>query len=355
MRFAWLLLLPLAACAEATPPAAPASPAQTATGPTAPAGASLRVTAIALPGATGSVSLDLVAEDRVAGRVWIPAGETGSVDVIDEATGKVTRIEGFPTAEREGHGGKRVVGPSSATIGEGFAYVGNRANSEVCAVDAAQLTRGACVALASPPDGLQYVAATKEVWATTPKDKSITVLDASTPAKLAVKTKIALEGEPEGYAVDQARGVFYTNLEDQDKTLVLDARTHRVTATWPARCGSEGPRGLALDVAKGFLFVACTDQVKVVDVAHGGAQLSQLATGAGVDNIDYLDRSGTLYVAAGKVGTLTLAHVDDKGVLTLVVTTPTAPGTRVVVAGRDGTAYVADGKQGRVLALAPPR
>jgi len=39
----------------------------------------------------------------------------------------------------------------------------------------------------------------------------------------------------------------------------------------------------------------------------------------------------------------------------VTTTTPTAPGTRVVVAGRDGTAYVADGKQGRVLALSLPR
>jgi DNA-binding beta-propeller fold protein YncE len=311
-------------------------------------------TPIALPGATGSVGLDYLAVDRSHGRVWVPAGETGSVDVIDEATGKVTRIEGFPTKEVEGRGGaKRVVGPSSATIGDAFVYVGNRANSEVCAVDAAKLTRGACVALPSSPDGLQYVASTKEVWATTPRDKSITVIDASAPAKLTIKTKITLAGDPEGYAIDQTRGIFYTNLEDGDKTVVLDVKAHHVAATWEPHCGSEGPRGLALDAEKGFLFVACTDHVQVLDIGHSGAPLSQLATGAGVDNIDYLDARGQLYIAAGKTGALTVAHVEGKGVLTLVATAPTAPGTRVVVAGRDGTAYVADGRQGRVLMLKP--
>jgi DNA-binding beta-propeller fold protein YncE len=308
---------------------------------------------IALPGATGSVSLDYLAIDRAAGRVWIPAGETGSVDVFDVATGKVTRIEGFPIAEREGHAGKRVVGPSSATVGEGFVFVGNRASSEVCAIDAARLVKGACVTLPSPPDGLQYVAATQEVWATTPRDKAILVLDAATPGKLAIKSKITLEGAPEGYAIDQARGVFYTNLEDLNKTLVLDVRGHRVTATWDPRCGAEGPRGLAVDPAKGFLFVACTDLVKVLDAAHGGAQLSQLVAGEGIDNIDYVDARAELFVAAGKAGTLTVAHVDEKGALSIAATAPTAPGTRVVVAGRDGAAYVADGKQGRVLALTP--
>jgi DNA-binding beta-propeller fold protein YncE len=299
------------------------------------------------------VSLDYLAIDRARGRVWIPAGETGSVDVLDAATGKMTRVEGFPTEERDMRGQKRVVGPSSATIGEGFAYVGNRASSEICAVDLDKLVKGACLALPSPPDGLQYVAATKELWASTPRDKSIAVLDASAPDKLAPKTQITLDGAPEGYAIDQARGIFYTNIEDLDKTLVLDARTHKVTATWEPRCGSEGPRGLALDAVKGFLFVACTDQVKVLDAAHGGSQLSTLAAGGGIDNIDYLDEKAQVFIAAGKNGTLTVARVDDKGALSVVVTAPTAPGTRVVVAGKDGAAYVADGKGGRVLALSP--
>jgi DNA-binding beta-propeller fold protein YncE len=273
------------------------------------------------------------------------------VDVIDVATGKVTRVEGFPTVERETKAGKRKVGPSSATIGEGFAYAGNRANSEVCGIGLADLAKAGCVALPSSPDGLQYVAATKEVWVTTPKDKSITVLDASTPGRPALKTKIALEGEPEGYAIDQARGVFYTNLEDGNKTLVLDARAHKVTATWEPRCGADGPRGLALDAAKGFLFVACTDHVQVLDAGHNGAQLAQLPAGEGIDNIDYLDEKKQLYIAAGKAGTLTVAKVDDKGGMSVLAAGPTAPGTRVVVAASNGTAYVADGKQGRILAV----
>jgi DNA-binding beta-propeller fold protein YncE len=363
-----LALLSLAACEAAPPPApppiavAPPSAPPSAAPPLAappsaapPATLRLTVAPIALPGATGSVSLDYLAIDRAAGRVWIPAGETGSVDVLDAATGKLTRIEGFLTAERESHGVKRVLGPSSATIGEGFVYVGNRGSAEVCPVDAAQLTRGACLTLPFPPDGLQYVAATREVWATTPRDRSITVIDAGAPGKLAIKARIALPGAPEGYAVDQARGVFYTNLEDGNETLVLDARERRVIATWQPRCGADGPRGLALDAAKGLLFVACTDHVQVLDAAHGGAALSQLPTGAGVDNIDYLEARGQLYVVSGKTATLTVAHLDEKGALTVLGTAPTAPGTRVVVAGSDGAAYVADGQQGRVLVVTPAR
>jgi DNA-binding beta-propeller fold protein YncE len=306
---------------------------------------------IPLPGATGAVSMDYLACDRGAGRVWVPAGDTASVDVVDVATLKVTRIDGFPTVEKEMRGQKRRMGPSSATIGDGVGYVGNRANSQVCVVDGSKLTRGACLTLPTPPDGLQYVASAKELWVTTPRDNSLTILDASTPAKLKTKTKIALDGAPEGYAVDDGRGIFYTNLEDKDKTLVIDVKTHKVTATRDAQCGSDGPRGLALDAARSFLFVACTDHVEALDVGKDAALLSKIDTGAGVDNIDYLASKNQLYVAAGKAATLTVAQVDDKGVLTVVATAPTSPGARNAVVDRDGGVYLADGALGRILQL----
>jgi hypothetical protein len=47
-------------------------------------------------------------------RVWVPAGNTGSVDVVDTTSEKITRVEGFPTAEFERGGTKRTVGPSAA-------------------------------------------------------------------------------------------------------------------------------------------------------------------------------------------------------------------------------------------------
>ena len=88
------------------------------------------LTSIALPGAPADgVFMDYLAYDRAHHRVWVPAGNTGSVDVVDVKSGAVTRIDGFPTAEVERRGRKRVVGPSSATVGERYVYVGNRGDS----------------------------------------------------------------------------------------------------------------------------------------------------------------------------------------------------------------------------------
>ena len=315
--------------------------------------APLVVRSLVLPGGgPAGVSMDYLACDRPAGRVWVPAGNTGSVDVIETATDKITRIEGFPTAEVERDGKKRVVGPSSVTLGEGFAYVGNRADSQVCAIDARTLRKGACVALPTPPDGLAYVSTTKEVWVTTPRDQSITILDVTNPTAPALHGKIALQGQPEGYAVDEQRGVFYTSFEDADRTLAIDVRARRVSATWDPQCGEAGPRGLIVDPASRFVVVACTDHLVSLDGAHDGRRTATLPLGAGIDNIDFLPARHEVYVAAGKDQKLAVARLGEDGSLTVTASATTSPGARNVVADQAGNAYLADSAQGRILVVA---
>ncbi len=319
--------------------------------PPAPAAAHLVSTSVAIPGATSPLAYDYLAVDRAAGRGYLAIGNTGSLDVFDVATGAFTRVDGFKTAEREYHGKKRMAGPSAAAVGDGVAYVGNRGTNEVCPVDMKTWKLGKCLALPSATDGVAYVASAKEVWVTTPRDQSITVLDASKPESLKAKTVIKLGGDTEGYAVDDAHGLFFTNLEDKGTTLVIDVKTHKLRSTWSPGCGSDGPRGVAVDAARGFLFVACTDHVQVLDAAHDGAPLAKLDTGAGVSNLDYVDATGTLYVGAGEAAQLTVAHVDDKGVPTVVATAATAAGARNAVADGKGSAYVPDPNGATLLIL----
>lgn len=342
-----------------TAPAAVSTPAADAAAPAAPVAsappgpAQLGSKAVPIPGATSPVSYDYLVADRAAGRVYLAVGNTGSLDVFDAATGGFTRVDGFKTEERDYHGKKRMAGPSAATVGDGVVYVGNRATSEVCAVDAKTLKLGKCLKLPTPTDGVSYVASAKEVWVTTPHDQSLTVLDASKPGELKAKTVIKLGGEVEGYAVDDAHGLFFTNTEDKGTTLVVDVKSHKLRSTWNPSCGSDGPRGVAVDAARGLLFVACTDHVQVLDAAHDGAALGKLDTGAGVDNLDYVDASGLLYVAAGKAAQITVARFDDKGVPSVVATGTTAAGARNAVADGKGNAYVPDPNGAALLILAP--
>jgi DNA-binding beta-propeller fold protein YncE len=317
---------------------------------------SYAVESVAIPNAPpGGLFLDYLALDRGRGRVWVPAGGTGTTLVIDAKSLKVHRVDNFKTAEVERRGQKRIVGPSSASVGDGFVYVGNRGDSSVCAIDAVKLTRAGCVTLPGSPDGVAYVAKTKEVWVTTPRDQSIVVLDVSKPAEPKVATTFKLDGSPEGYAVDDAHGVFYTNLEDKDETVRIDLAAKKVTATWPAQCGEEGPGGLALDPSGRLLMNVCRDHVEVMDGNADGKVLSKLDTGEGVDAIDYVPSTRLLYAAAARAGKLTIAHVANDGALTVSATVDIAQGARNAVATDDGTAFVADGPDGKVLVVRPTR
>ena len=316
--------------------------------------ASYAVRMQALPGASDAgIYMDYIAVDPSTGSVWVPAGNTGAVDVI-ETSGKVRQISGFPTAEMGSGARKRVVGPSSVTIGKGTVYVGNRADSNVCAFDAKSLTKGRCHHLDSMPDGLAYVSATKEVWVTTPRDKSIHILDAAT---LDEKAKLTFEGNPEGFAVDTKRHRFYTNLEDKDRTLAIDLKTHKTVATWNPSCGEEGPHGLRVDEKTGHLFVACSARAEVLDAAKDGAVLSSIDTGDGVDDIDYSTATHLLYVGAAKAGQLTIARDDSGGKLSVVATVPTRTGARNPAATSDGTVYLAHSGLGNLsdLVVVSPR
>jgi DNA-binding beta-propeller fold protein YncE len=327
---------------QTTPPAAPAPLG------VVPPASELVAKAYPIPGTSGPVSLDYIVTEAGTNRIWIPVGNTGSVDVFNPTTGGFDVVLGFKTAERESHGRSRMLGPSAVAIGDDVAYIGNRATAQVCVVPTKSLKLGECLTLPQPTDGVAYVASAKEVWVTTPQDHSLTVLDASDPRLLKPKAVIKLDGNTEGYAVDGKRGLFFTNLEDKDRTVVVDIKTHQVKAVYEPQCGEAGPRGIAVDPARDFVIVACTDHVQVLDGAHEGARLGQLDTGAGVDNLDYLP-SGLLFVAAGRAARLTIAKLDDQGRLTIAATAHTADGARNAVADSKGNAYVADPINGRLL------
>jgi DNA-binding beta-propeller fold protein YncE len=235
------------------------------------------------------------------------------------------------------------------TIAESVAWVGNRADSKLCAFDLRTLEQRDCVQLSSMPDGVQWVAATKELWITTPRDQTLTIVGADKKI-----STIKLKGDPEGYAIDGPRGVFYTNLEDKDLTLAVDVKTRKVTTLGSPGCKKEGPRGLALDAARRLLLVACTDGAVAIDLAHGNKPTGRVKTGTGVDNLDYDPAKKLLYVASSAAGTLTFVRVGDDGALTVASTALTGQGARNPIIDSAGTAYVPDSPRGKLLIIPPP-
>jgi len=336
---------------RSTPATGPAGAAPAPAGAPAPPVAT-KATTLALPGGgPDGVAMDYLLYNPRTNTVWVPAGNTGVVDVVDVATGQLSRVEGFATREVERRGVKRLVGPSAAALGDaGTVYIGNRGDSSVCAVEETQLTKGACATLDSSPDGIAYVATTHEVWVTTPRDKSIRVLDGAT---LAQKARIEFEGDPEGFAADNTRGRFYTNLEDKDLTLAIDLATRKTVATWKPACGEDGPHGLRLADAEAILLVACTGKLVSLDVAHDGAAVGALDTGEGVDDFDYSAADHRVYVGAAKAARLTVATLDARGGLTQIASVPTRTGARNGVVSRDGRVYLADSRDAQLVVVGP--
>jgi len=319
---------------------------------------------LSLPGENGFVMLDYVAFDRANQLLWVPAGNTGSVDVIS-ANDEIKRIEGFSVADVELMGKRRPVGPSSVAIGEGVVYIGSRADSMICVVDSHTFKVGDCISFASAsagpgaaPDGLIYVGDTRELWATSgappigipAADRSIKIFSASAPRKLVFAGKIPLTGSAEGYAVDNLHGRFYTNLEETGQIVAIDIRRRAVVSTW-ASCSE--PSGVAVDGKRNFIFVACSDHVIVLDGTHDGRMVGSIPTGAGVDNIDFDQSNRILFAAAAEAAQLVSAKIDENGKAVSITITPTVKGTRSVVAGLNGSAYLIDPFGGRILKVVP--
>jgi hypothetical protein len=295
---------------------------------------------------SGDAGTDYVVFDAASQRVWVPAGGRGEVYGLDVKSRSYVTVPGFPTAQN----GKRVAGPSSVAAGPAALYVGNRADSKVCSVDRTSLKVGSCATLSSPPDGVAYVAATGEVWVTTPRQKSVTVLSTK-GGILAVVATLPIDGSPEGYAVDETHGLFFTNDEEGDRTYALDVRTHKVVGTYHPNCGGKGPRGLAFEPKQRLLVVACFDGAAVLDLAKDGAVAGRLKTGEGVDNIDYWPAQRSVYLASGRAAKLAVAHLSETGALTQTTEVPTSDGIRVVVVDGQGTAYLPDSKGARLLVV----
>jgi len=311
--------------------------------------ANYSVRTLALPDhGKGNITMDYIAYDSKTGYVWVPAINIGTVFVVDTSNDNVREIPDFATNEVDVGGRKRTQGPSGVSVGDGVVYIGDRADSSVCAVDEKTLARKTCGHIDSTPDGVVYVAPTKEVWVTAPRDNSVRILDSQS---LTQKEKLTFEGRPEGYAVDAKRSRLYMNYEDKDVTTAIDLKSRKTVAKWPSACGEDGPHGISVDQDAGFLFVACSTRAEVLDAGHNGEKLSSIDTGDGVDDLNYSPVTHMLYVGAARDARLTVAQVDAAGKLTVVAQVATHQGARNGVTTKGGTVYLAHSQLGQLAGL----
>jgi DNA-binding beta-propeller fold protein YncE len=343
-----LVLLPfLAAIAACT--GEPPSTVQAASGDRAQTAQS---STIQLPGGEGGIGLDDLRYSRELGRVLVPAGRTGKLDLVDPVTGDITAIGGFGAKDEYagGHGD----GTTSVDEDGGLLFAIDRSSKKVVTVDPKANGIVAGAALAADPDYVRYVAATNELWVTEPDAEQIEIFRLSNdpradPQHAAV---IAVKGGPESLVIDAKRGRAFAHLWS-GTSVAIDLHQRAIVARWPNGCS--GSRGIALDEARGFLFVGCAEgRAVVLDVDHDGKELSHAPTGSGVDIIDYDAQRGHLYIAASKSATLTILGLSGTGALTVLGTFDAAKGSHQATTDGSGRVFVGDPNKGRLIVITDP-
>lgn len=294
----------------------------------------LLLLAIDLPkGAPGIGFDDLQYSPRLK-KVLAPGGRSGTLYEIDPKTNAVTAIGGFSTAPKF-DGGHDFGITSVADTGSALA-VTDRSTDQLVFIEGGAIRSR--TKLASGPDYVRWVPATKELWVTEPEADQIEVFDAAGKAR----ATIAIKGGPESLAI--AGGTAYTHLW-KGKTVEIDVKARKITATYANGCASS--RGIAVDEAKGFVFAGCADGT-VTTLAHGKV-VARLKPVDGQDIIAWSPAKRHLYLAGSRSKDLAIVAVAADGSLKLVGKRDGAQGGHCVTTDDAGHAYVCDPAHGRLI------
>jgi DNA-binding beta-propeller fold protein YncE len=296
-----------------------------------PASASLQATAVPIPGGKDGIGFDDLNYSASLHKLLVPAGHTGKLYFIDPSSFAITSIDGFSSLPEFKKGHEK--GISSVDEGQGYLFVPDHGTHQLDAVDAKTGAVIATAPMAEDPDFVRFVEANHEIWVTEPdgKDRKLIEVFAFTAGN-----KPALAHE-----VD-------INVADGPESLTIDVNTHKLITQWPNGC--EKAHGTALDGQGGFLFDACGDgKITVFDLNQNGKQAGTMATGPGVDLIDYNAGLSHLYVLSSKSETLSVLGVSSKGELSLLGVGPSAKRAHCVAGDDNNNIWVCDPSHGQLL------
>ena len=305
---------------------------------------------VSLPNAAPGIGFDDLRYSATLHRVLVPAGRTGTLDLVDPDSLAVTSIPGFGTVGD--YSGGHDDGPTSVDEGNGLLYVTDRTTGLIDVVDPAAGRIVSSVALASGPDYVRFVAATNELWVTEPGADQVEILALNADPTIAPVhvAAVSVTNGPESMVIDNQRRLAYTH-RWQATTVAIDIATRAIVAEWQNGCAAS--RGIALDQERGFLFASCSEgTTSVIDVANGGTMLSTLARGSGYDVIGYAPHTRHLYLAGSACGCLVTLGVSATGTLSFLNRSDADGSTHCAVADDAGHAWWCDQDQGSVWRVA---
>lgn len=304
---------------------------------------------IALSKDGSPLSLDDFKYSSRLNRLVVPAAQTGMLFFIDPVSNKSTTLEGFGTTPAPGGG--RGAGITSVDESKTGLLVTDRSSLKLQLVDPKTMKVTSSAQLSAGPDYVRYVAPTNEIWVTEPHAEQLEIFSfpASPEAPPVRNTTIGIKGGPEALVIDAARGLAYTNI-DGGQTVVIDLKSRKILHTWPNGC--EGAEGLAMHDSGKFLFVACGEgKVVSLNLNEDGKVISTVASGAGIDIIDYNAKLKHVYAPGAKSATMGILAVSPEGSLSLVRTVNTVEGGHCVASTPNGAVYVCDPHHGGLIVI----
>ncbi len=260
-------------------------------------------------------SWDYLSVDAPDRRLFVSHGTEVVVIDIDANTivGKISntpRVHGFAPAPDLGRGVASNGGENKASI-----------------VDLKTLETITKLETGQNPDGMLYEPGQHEVYLFNGRSGSATVIDVKNAKVVAT---IPLGGKPEFGTADPDAGRVFDNLEDKNAVVVIDTKNHAVVNTWPIT-GGEGPSGQAIDLKNHRLFIGCGDNnVMAMMDSTTGKVITTVPIGAGVDANAFDPGTLLAFASCGKAGTVTIAHEDSPGKLTVIQTLKTEIGARTM-------------------------
>jgi DNA-binding beta-propeller fold protein YncE len=304
------------------------------------------LTAIALPGGKAGIGFDDLGFSASLHKVLVPAGRTGTLDLVDPDTRQISSIGGFASSGTFAGGHGESI--TSVDEGRGLLFVTDRTARRLDVVDPKTRSIVASTRLASGPDYVRFVGQTNEVWVTQPGAQRIEIFSLSsrgmpTPAHAGF---VAVPGGPESLVIDRSHGRAFTHLW-RGVTVAIRLRDHSIVARWPNGC--QGSRGIGLDEKRGFLFAACDEgRLSVLDT-NTGKILGKAFSGDGVDIIAYNPKLGHVYLPGEESATMAIIEVSLDGAATVLRTVQTVKGAHCATADGRNRVYVCDPSRGRLL------
>ncbi len=233
-----------------------------------------------------------------------------------------------------------VVGEIAATPGAhgmalvpklGRGFTSNGKENKVSIVDLKTLATLSKVDTAGNPDWIMYEPNQGEIYTFNGSGQSSTVIAADTGK---VVTTIPLGGKPETAQEDPSLGRIYDNLEDKDEVAVIDIKTHTVVDRWPIAPG-KAASGNAIDLAHKRLFLGAADTNLMVMMDYtSGKVVATVPIGANVDACSFDPGTQLAFSSCGGTttgpGSVTIAHEDAPGKLTVVQTLTTEHGAKTM-------------------------